>query len=42
MSTGRVIALIASSFAKLVAVAVIGAGGVLLWLHETRRGGDGY
>ena len=37
MSTGRVIALIAASFATLLAITLLGVGGLMLWLHEAKR-----
>ena len=42
MSTGRIIALIAASFATLLAITLLGVGGLMLWLHEAKRDDDGY
>jgi hypothetical protein len=42
MSAGRVLLLVFGSLATLIAIGLLAAGGVLLWLHVTKRDADGF
>ena len=42
MSAGRVLLLVFGSLATLIAIGLLAAGGVLLWLHTTKRDADGF